>query len=460
MKSNVYIISILMGLTIHTVSQSMEAPGRANDNGLLEASRKGEKARIISLLESGYNVDTTDAKGMQPIHHAAFKGHTAIVEQLLDRGATGIDSPDTNARQPLHWAAWKGHRATVELLLNRGATGIDAPDKRGRQPLHWATWNGHRATVELLLDRGATGIDSPGNDGRQPLHYAAWNGHTAAVELLVDRGATGIDAPSGEGWQPLHWATLKGHTATVITLISHGAAIPDTMPLHRAMAKVFAQSDFASIPPIPFGRGPERTLTLSNVFRMAAGQNKQATIQTILRLHRTNLTDSNIIDALIGSATAGHDEMVRRLHNEMSNDINLRFFVPETIARGLSRAVAHCRVDVIGYLIEQDSTYDTPTFSLLRPAGTLLRNILNPYTPTEIAASERLSNHKRILAMLSERQYWQSHTLPLLGHAQGASVDREETLSHVPSPIIRIPIELWLIILNYLADRHLHDIAK
>ena len=62
--------------------------------------------------------------------------------------------------------------------------------------------------------------------------------------------------------------------------------------------------------------------------------------------------------------------------------------------------------------------------------------------------------------MLAERQCWRSHTLPLLGRAQAGSIDREETVPYVPSPIISIPTELWLIILNYLADRHLYGIAK
>ncbi len=117
-------------------------------------------------------------------------------------------------------------------------------------------------------------------------------------------------------------------------------------------------------------------------------------------------------------------------------------------------------MDVIRYIIAQDSFYDTRTFSLLRPAGTLLRQILSPYTPSQIHASERLSDCKRILAMLAERQCWQSYTLPLIGRDQAASVDREETVSYVLSPIISIPTELWLIILNYLADRHLSEIAK
>ncbi len=402
MKSNVYILTVLVALTIHTVSQCMQAPGteknltqkkrRVYDKALLEASRTGNNAQIISLLENGSNIDTTNVNGKQPIYLAAENGHTA----------------------------------TVELLLDRGAAGIDALDKYGMQPLHWAAENGHTATVEQLLDRGATGIDAPDNVGMLPLHCAA----------------------------------QLGHTATMITLIAHGATIPDTMPLHTALAELFAQSDFTIIPPIPFDTDVEETLTLSDVFSMAAGQNKQETVESICTRHRTNLTDRNVIDALIGSATAGHDGIVGMLHNEMSNDINLRSLVPESLARALSRAVAHRRLDVIRYIIDQDSRYDTPTFCLLRPAGTLVRHRLGAYTPAEIGASERLRDYKRILTMLSERQYWQCHTLRLIGRAQAASVEREEILSHVPSPIISIPIELWLIILNYLSDRHLNDIAK
>ena len=562
MKSNVYIITVLVALTIHTATWSMQFSGIATDKSLLEASKTGNMAQIMRLLENGSNIDTTDANGTQPIHYAAQRGHTETVELLLDRGSVGIDSPDKWSRQPLHLAALNNHTVTVELLLDRGATGIDASDRWGRHPLHYVAYNGHMATVKLVLDRGATGIDAPDNDGCQPLHlavrnghtatvellldrgatgidspdkygwqllhHAAQNGHTEAVELLLDRGATGIDAPDKHGWQPLHYAAWNGHTATVellldrgptgldasdidgkqplhwaaqnghtatvellldqgatgldasdkyanqpihyaaqnghtatvFTLISHGAIIPDTMPLYGALAEVFAQPDFTSILPIPFHSGTKKTVTLSDVISMAAGQNKQETVEIILRMHRTNLTDRNFIDALTGSATAGHDAMVCMLHDEMSNNRNLRSLVPETLARALSRAVAHCRVDVIRYLIEQDSIYDRPTFSLLRPAGTLLRHRLSPYSPSEIHGSERLNDYKRILTMLCERQCWRCHTLPLLGRAQAASVEREETVSYVPSPIISVPIELWLIILNYLADRHLYEIAK
>ena len=166
MKRNVFTISILLALTIHTASQCMEAPGSMNDRALLEASKKGDNAQIISLLENGSNINTLDENGRQPISYATENGHTAIVEELLDRGATGIDASDKFGWQPIHLAAQNGHTAIVELLLDRGAIGIDAPDNYGLQPLHCAALYGHTASVELLLDRGATGINAPDNDRR------------------------------------------------------------------------------------------------------------------------------------------------------------------------------------------------------------------------------------------------------------------------------------------------------
>ncbi len=104
MKGKVYIIPVLVVLIVHVATQSMEAPGRVNDKAFLEASSKGDKAQIISLLDSCSNIDTTDKVGRQPIHWAAFHGHTATVELLFDLGATGIDAADEEGTRPIHCA--------------------------------------------------------------------------------------------------------------------------------------------------------------------------------------------------------------------------------------------------------------------------------------------------------------------------------------------------------------------
>lgn len=55
-----------------------------------------------------------------PLHIAASRGYTDIVETLLDRGAK-IDSLDSSDRTALIVAVSRSNYKVVQLLLNRGA---------------------------------------------------------------------------------------------------------------------------------------------------------------------------------------------------------------------------------------------------------------------------------------------------------------------------------------------------
>lgn len=65
-----------------------------------------------------------------------------------------IDAKDGHGWTALSWATRTGHEAIVEILLDKGAT-VDAADEKCRTPLLLATENGHEACVKLLLDNGA-----------------------------------------------------------------------------------------------------------------------------------------------------------------------------------------------------------------------------------------------------------------------------------------------------------------
>lgn len=79
-----------------------------------------------------------DAMGMRLMHVAASKGHTNIIEWLVEdeRRDTGVNKPDEDARGPLHWAAWYGHPETIKSLLEMGAI-RDRPTRTGFTPLHY-----------------------------------------------------------------------------------------------------------------------------------------------------------------------------------------------------------------------------------------------------------------------------------------------------------------------------------
>ena len=88
-----------------------------------------------------------------PIHRAAERGDKAKLEKLLSENPSLINSRDKYKMTPLHWSAWKGHTQIVEFLLNKGAD--LAARTRGQAPLHFASRSGHDDIIHLLLEKGA-----------------------------------------------------------------------------------------------------------------------------------------------------------------------------------------------------------------------------------------------------------------------------------------------------------------
>src|SRR5262249_19755472 len=176
-------------------------------------------------------------KGDSPVLVATYHGKPDLVRLLLDRGARpsffeacalGLDADvrreirDNPAavRQfardgwtPLHLAAFFGHPATVEALLEAGADVLAASRTgEGNLPINAAA-AGPRADrrpaiVRLLISRGSP-VDGRGSpSGHTPLHEAAFNGDVALVRLLMENGAD-RRLRTGDGQTPLEIATLK-----------------------------------------------------------------------------------------------------------------------------------------------------------------------------------------------------------------------------------------------------------
>jgi hypothetical protein len=96
-------------------------------SALRRAIEHGNLDAVHAALEHGADIEETDMHGDRglPLRIACFKGHTAIVEELIRRGA------DINARNaegsggPIRMATKGRHREIVDMLLLNGA---DIPD--------------------------------------------------------------------------------------------------------------------------------------------------------------------------------------------------------------------------------------------------------------------------------------------------------------------------------------------
>ncbi len=124
-----------------------------NDGEIQFMARDGREDQVKLLLDLGADPDAgASVNGLTPLMAASMKGHVAVMELLIQRGA------DVNIRAmfgqtALHIAAEFGTPETVKVLLAHGADPHVA-DKNGLTALEIAKWNaqqpGSAAIVKLL----------------------------------------------------------------------------------------------------------------------------------------------------------------------------------------------------------------------------------------------------------------------------------------------------------------------
>lgn len=184
---------------------------------LFAAVQEGDRAAVERLLDADPGLaNARDASGRSILMVATYCGRREIFEMLLARGAgvnvfeasaiglkervdeqvaqdpALINAYSDDGWTPLHLAAYFGHRAVAESLLDRGAD-VNARSRsttfgRENTPLHAAAANRQTSTAELLMERGAE-INARDGSGLTPLALAAGTRNDILMILLLERGA-------------------------------------------------------------------------------------------------------------------------------------------------------------------------------------------------------------------------------------------------------------------------------
>lgn len=153
---------------------------------LMRAVKADDLEQVRTLIAQGTDVDALDAEGNPPLVMAAYLGHTAIVQALLEAGAkvTAVD-PGMRATA-LHAAAYAGRLDAARLLVEYGID-IDAQGPyNGYTALHDAIWQGHLEVARLLIDAGAN-LRLTSHEGETPLDFARKKRREAIVALIEAR---------------------------------------------------------------------------------------------------------------------------------------------------------------------------------------------------------------------------------------------------------------------------------
>jgi ankyrin repeat protein len=177
------------------------------------------------LIKNGADVNGRvsarhDWSGSTPLHFAAWEGHVAVVELLIDARAQ-VNVHAAWGHTPLEYAASAGHKDVVELLLARGAD-IEAGDDWNRTALLAALHKNHPEIVKLLLNRGANVEARLKPRGVTALHLAVQQNAIEVAKLLFKAGAY-VDCKDYHDSAPLHWAIRDGKQDMVELLLDYGA---------------------------------------------------------------------------------------------------------------------------------------------------------------------------------------------------------------------------------------------
>ena len=179
---------------------------------LHEAAERGDVAQVKSLLEKDpQQLNAVDAKGRTALSCAAMAGKKAVVDLLLEKGA----SEDVFA------AAVLGHTNQLASLLQKNPK-LASGESNGKSVLHWAAMQGQAPAAALLLAAKAD-VNKLDDVGFTALHWAAMFNRSGVAEvLLTNKADMNIKVPKFR-WTPLRLTVIHGHLATAEALFKAGA---------------------------------------------------------------------------------------------------------------------------------------------------------------------------------------------------------------------------------------------
>lgn len=153
---------------------------------VLVAANLGDLDAVEAWLRNGHSVDergsVVEAEGMTLLHAAAMGGQTALVSDLLKRGAS-INIVTANRKETALMAAVDAAQKEVMLQLLEAGADVNLQSMSGATALMSAAYDGRIDIVQELLFAGADASLRDYND-QTALDIAQEHGHPRIVKMI------------------------------------------------------------------------------------------------------------------------------------------------------------------------------------------------------------------------------------------------------------------------------------
>ncbi len=180
------------------------------DTALHQAVTGGHLAVMNALLDAGASVDAVRADGLKPIH-CALRNHPELVDTLLSRGAA----------YDIYLAAVLGDSSYVRDALARDSSLCNYQDSSQHRPISAAAARDDLEMVQLLLSHGANpSLPEHGAPLGQALWLAVYHQQVEMARVLLEHGANPNTAPESSGPAILH---ARKHPELEQLLLQYGA---------------------------------------------------------------------------------------------------------------------------------------------------------------------------------------------------------------------------------------------
>lgn len=204
------------------------------DLDIFECFKSGEINDVENLVDKlGPEIlSSRDKHGYTIAHWVCLDGHCELLRYLIEKNAP-IDLPCLGIQgpHPIHWAARKGHTAIIQLLLQTGQVNVNTADFKGFSclflinyfkdnffflgltPLITSAIYGKTITACYLLGMGAQHHLTDIN-GDAAIHWASYKGHYEIIQILINSGVE-LQKTDNFGSTPLHLSCLSGNIMSV-----------------------------------------------------------------------------------------------------------------------------------------------------------------------------------------------------------------------------------------------------